>query len=201
MGELNRFQMSLMLCKAMIMFEKRCTLNSLALALTKKYVLDCIALLMWSIVYIHLVRLWKKNNYSVMRHPNSHPLLTAIWLLSAFLWRLQSGEHSVLCFRWEVAISAGRGNIPSSIYAAHRPEGAQVQHVQYGAVRVAQCNVVEHSFVQCCLVLEMDLSTPYIKYVTEHQAKVNRLRHTILYYLFLYFNINNVLHCPTFPLC
>lgn len=37
MSESNRFQMALVFCKAMIIFEKRCTLNSLALSLTKKY--------------------------------------------------------------------------------------------------------------------------------------------------------------------
>ena len=36
MTESNRFQMALVFCKAMIIFEKRCTLNTLALSLTKK---------------------------------------------------------------------------------------------------------------------------------------------------------------------
>lgn len=40
MSESNRFQMALVFCKAMIIFEKRCTLNSLALSLTKKYALQ-----------------------------------------------------------------------------------------------------------------------------------------------------------------
>ena len=184
MGESNRFQMALMLCKAMIMFEKRCTLNTLALALTKKYVLYRIVLHCTSYAMLHsslyvtvcmrIVRFcefYTLHYTSVWRpcDPSSHVILRSL-LLFVFQWRSQGRQHSVLCFWWQVALSAGRWNIPTPVYAANRLKGTQVRHVQYS---VPLCTIflwIWHDITTCSTVSTLRYGTVLCK--TVHDSTV-----------------------------
>ena len=106
MGESNRFQMALMLCKAMIMFEKRCTLNTLALALTKKYVSYRVALLMmahstlYATAYMRIVRLCDITHYNAIQYTTLYYAILYYTTLHCVVRHLNSYPDLFYYFRF-----------------------------------------------------------------------------------------------------